>query len=302
MKKIRNAFLSHCRKIGLLILNFLFNRERFFRFLGNRGVIKTVFVAYPASEEYADKYVYKRHRHWMRWKPWPAGIFKQNGKWGLMLVISSTEKDFKPENYHDLKLLVEGTENIRRWLNADQKTFAGVLPGVLYTLGLLEDPVERRVTVEALIKAEKSLRKRVGYSEDTPLILLGGKGFIGRCLEERLSREVYCVDVNSHPDKPNLKDWPYEIQDSKAILINLTRAGVVSHYTPFFWPGLVMLNEAYPAPEDAAEEIRQKGGEAFHLVGVEANSIPSFPKAYYGGIPCCAAWPAKKLKVILREL
>lgn len=306
MKRIKKFLSGHARKVGLLTLNFLFNHKLVFKAIGilnkRRPFLKTVFVAYPASEEYASKYVYKRHRHWMRWKPWPAGLFRQDGKWGLMTVISSTEKDFNSSNYENLKYLVEETEKIRKWLGAEQKTFAGVIPGVLYNLKLLDDPVERDVTAEALMRAEKKLREKLSYSEEVPLILLGGKGFIGKRLREKLDRDVYCVDVNSVPNKPNLQEWPRDLEGQDAILINLTRASTISHYTHLFWPGLTLLNEAYPAPEEEAEKIRAKGGNAFHLVGVKANSYPSFPKAYYGGIPCCAAWSSSEMEVILREL
>ncbi len=305
-KKMKKFFLGHFRKIALLLFNFCFNRRVFLKLVGrfNRrhGFLKTVFVAYPATEEYALEYVYPSHRHWMRWRPWPAGVFRQNGKWGLMLVISSTEKDFIPENRDNLQVLVEETEKFRRILGAENKTFAGVIPGVLSSLGLLKNPIEREITVKALVEAEKTVRERLGLGE-VPIILLGGKGFIGAKLQEKLTgREVFLVDVNSHPGRANLEDWPADIKGREALLVNLTRASTIELYVPFFWPELTLLNEAYPAPEREAREISAIGASTFHLAGVRATSFPSFPKAYKGGIPCCAAWPSEDMRVIVREL
>lgn len=197
------VIVGHFRKIAILAINFIFNRRYVFRFIGfvNRylKLIGSVFVAYPASEEYALAYVYPRHRHMMRWTPWPVGIFLQNGKWGIMFVISSTEKDFmKPEHEDNLRKLVEKTEHIRMLVRAPQKTFAGILPSVLFAKGIIRETIETDVTVEAIIKAESEVRETQKYDSNVPLIVLGGMGFVGRRLVRKLDdREVHCIDFVS---------------------------------------------------------------------------------------------------------
>ena len=165
-------------------LNFVLNNTFSYKlvgFLNKRfGLIKTVFVAYPATEEYALSYVYPWYRHKMRWSPWPVGIFEQNGRWGLMTVISSTEKDFvETISTENLKDLMKRTEKICSLINAEQVTYAGILPGVFYKKGLSNSTIEATVTVEAVTKAEKSLRELINYPVKTPLIILGAKGYIG---------------------------------------------------------------------------------------------------------------------------
>lgn len=306
------CLVGHIRKIALLILNFflfIIGYDRVFSAIGwlNRryNFLATVFVAYPATESYANAYVYKRHRHWMAWRPWPAGIFCQNGKLGLMTVISSMHADFyDPDSYNNLKVLVDRTEEIRQLLGAEQKTFAGVLPGVLYSKRLIRESIGTQVTVEALLQVEKELKSRIGYPDNTPLIILGGRGFVGRFLIRALEkREIYSVDSNGNENTANLNDWPGHLRGKKAILINLTKKAALGKYIHLFWPELALANEVYPEP--TPEEIRELtagGNMAFHVVGLKAKSFPPFPKAYRGGIPCCAGRMDKNMEVIVRRL
>ncbi len=306
-KRKRSGFkkwiAGHQRPITLLIANFFLNHDWLFKIAGalNRrfDFLFGVFVAYPAIEAYARAYVYPRHRHIMRWLPWPAGFFKQNGKWGLMMVISSTKKDFyNSANDENLRILVNRTEQIRQMLGAQQKTFAGILPGVLYAKGMITDAFEADVTVEAVQRAEAELRRAEGCPDGTPLIILGGEGFIGSGMVKRFQdagREVYSVEDRSK--------WPEQFHGQSTIMINLAKEGAISQYLDLIWPGLVVLNEVYPEPPEAEVRALTKiGSSLYHVVGVVSKSYPSFPKAYEGGVPCCAAWNSKDMEVIIRKL
>lgn len=292
-------FLSHQRPITLLIINFFFNHDWVFKTIGwlNRhfDFIFGVFVAYPEKESYARAYVYQRHRHIMKWLPWPASISRQNGKWELMMVISSSKKDFYDSaNEENLRILVERTEKIRQMLGAPQKTFAGILPGVLYSKGIITEATEANTTVKGVLQIEAELRKAESYPDDTPLIILGGEGFIGSRMVKRLQdigREVHSVE--------SPEQWPGQLYGQKTILINLTKMYAISVYIDFFWSELIILNEVYPEPSE--KEIRRlsdKGIHLYHASGVDAKSYPSYPGAYQGGIPFCAAWDSEDMGVI----
>lgn len=58
------------------------------------------------------------------------------------------------------------------------------------------------------------------------------------------------------------------------------------------WQGAIVQNEVYPEPS-AAEiaELEARGAHCYHIVGVEGRAWPPFPRAYRGGIPCCASLP-----------
>jgi len=120
--------------------------------------LSTLFVMYPATEEYAKAYVPSNKRHIMRWSPWLVGVYRQNGKFGLSAVISSSEIDFRDENnIHHLRDMVNEAREICDLVGATQLSFAGILPGVLNTHRIIKGSVEARVTVEAIVKAEEVL-------------------------------------------------------------------------------------------------------------------------------------------------
>lgn len=293
----------HVRRISLMLVNVIINNVLALFIIGviNKRFqfINTIFVAYPATEEYALSYVYPWYRHKMKWTPWPAGVFYQNGKWGLMTVVSAIEKDFKDGNNIDnLKLLIENTLKIKDAIHAKQITFAGILPGVLYKNNLSDSTLEAMVTVQAVILAEKKLIKKLNYSPKTPLIILGAKGFIGsRIIKDLGDRDIYKIDVD------NKEEFPIHLKGKETVLINLTKKDALLEYVQFFWKELVLLNETYPEPsQKEVKLLSNKGCKAFHLVGVKASSFPSFPKAYYGGIPCCAAWLSPDMEINLKHL
>lgn len=299
----QKTLAAHLRRLSLMALNIIINNSFAYSVIGllnkRRKFIKTVFVAYPATEEYALSYVYPWYRHKMKWSPWPVGIYEQNGKWGLMTVISSIEKDFLDDgSLENMEALIKKTERIRKLVNAEQVSYAGILPGVFHKKSMSKSIVEAAVTIEAVTKAEKALRASLDYPDDTPLIILGAKGFIGsRIIAKYCDREIYKIDID------NRHDFPVHLKGQKVILINLTKKAALSQYLDKFWQELVLLNEAYPEP--SARELKaltEKGSLAYHVVGVKARSYPSFPKAYKGGIPCCAAWSSPEMEVIIKKL
>jgi len=302
--RFKKGLINHCRRIFVIFLNGLLRHDWFFRALGvlNRRFqfMESVFVVYPATEKYALAYVYRRHLDKMRWTPFIGGIIFQDGKMQIMFVISSTEKEFSDKGQKEnLRTMVGRVDKIRKFLAAPNKRFAGVLPGMLLSRGLIESSVEIDVTVEALMLALEDVKNQKGYG-NVPVIVLGGKGFIGRKLIERLNQsgvKTYCVDINGD------LNWPNHLRGEAAIVINVTRKAVLSRYLPYFWEELVLINEVYPEPGDQElSQLRKIGSDSFHVTGVKAKALPSFPRAYAGGIPCCGAWPSSTMKVLTRKL
>lgn len=302
-----HCMAGHLRKVLLLAINVIFNHSLVFRIVGvvnqRWNFLSSVFVMYPATKDYTSAYLYQRHWHITKWSPCICGIFRQEGKWGLILGITSTEEDFCCfDNTGNLQNLVERVEHVCRLIGASQKTFAGVLPGILFKKRLIREAVEADIAAEAIIKAEKYVRNTEGYNENTPLIILGGNGFVGRRLIKRLDgREVYCVDSTN--GKMNGASWPFHLKESRAILINISRSHALDYYTDLFWSGLVLLNEVYPEPGAyELKTITEKGCSAYHVVGIQGKAYPSFPNAYTGGIPCCAARISEDMQVIVKKL
>ncbi|MBP1468958.1 hypothetical protein EYB53_024835 [Candidatus Chloroploca sp. M-50] len=291
----------------LLVLHATLQHPAILRLIGwcNRRwmFLGSVFLVYAANEEYALTYASPRYYPLMRWSPWIAGVLRQNGRWALMLVVSSTERDFtNPASHRHLTALVEEVERLRRLVGAPQKTFAGILPGVLARTGILTDSPEAEVTLVAIVQAEQQVREATGYAADVPVIILGGRGFIGKRLVERFTsygRNTYSVDVIDVASNP----WPAHLTGQPAILINVTRKTALRAYIPHCWPALIILNEVYPEPEpEELAALTRIGAPVYHLVGVAGTAFPRFPKAYAGAIPCCAAQHHPKLRAVIRRL
>ena len=298
-------------KLFLMILNFLFNNRYFFILVGKVNKkfnkIHSIFVAYPASEEYAKKYCFHWYERHIKWKPYIVGFMKQNGFYTIFTAISSVETDFSRHNKKQLEKLVKDVDTIKNLVGASQKSFAGILPGVLFSMRILRDTPEANITVDAVIKAEEEVRFREYLDESVPLIILGGKGFIGRKLTDALNsqnRKYYVVDSNErNSSEANHLDWPHALRGERVILINLTRNCVIVNYLGLIWSEMIVLNETYPGPSRGQLNIlKERKVRAYHIVGREAYSIPSFPLAYQGGIPCCAALPSKQMEVMIKKL
>ena len=158
---------------------------------------------------------------------------------------------------------------------------------------------ETNVVIRSICLAIEKVKQQENFPEDTPLIILGGKGFIGRrVIKELKNKNTHCVDVKNNRGFSN--DWPDYLSNQKSILVNISRSFVLKYYMPHIWPNLVLLNEVYPEPnKEEVAQYRKKGGNVYHLAGVKGTAFPSFPKAYSGSIPCSASHYNKNIDCLL---
>ena len=119
-------------------------------------------------------------------------------------------------------------------------SFAGVLPGILFSRRIIRDSPEADTTVEAIFRAEEHVRTRESYDASVPLIILGGRGFIGRRLVRRLAgRQIHSVD----PASTCNGSWPHHLRGTRAVLINVSRRATLHGYFAHLWPSLIIINE-----------------------------------------------------------
>jgi len=306
-KKPGPGFLkSHARRLFTELLNLFFNYDWIFRLVGliNKriGVLESVFLVYPATDDYtsAYSYAYRSRRH--EWEPGPIGFFWQNGKIGVKFAISAHNGQFSdPANKDKLCRLVERMERLRKLFCASHKTFAGILPGVLFMRRLVRETPEADVTVEAVKQVIGKVKLLEGLGDDTPIIILGGRGFIGRKVVASLPKGiVYSVDIAGG----NGQDcWPSRLQGKPVLLVNISLNSALGQYVHLMWPEMVVINEVYPEPSDElAEQLKRIGCHCYHIVGVKAGALPSFPGGYQGGIPCCAAWQSKDMEALFKRI
>jgi hypothetical protein len=296
----------HVRRVTLLLFNLLVNNTAVFWLVGRvnklgGGFIKTVFLAYPACDEYSLAYLYPSDIPRIRWAPRPVGFFIQNGKVGLILIATATDAHYRDEaNRANMTLLAERLERVRRLVGAEQKTFAGILPGVLNQHGIIQESPETEVAVMAVCRAVDEVRRLEGLPPDCPVVVVGGRGFVGRRVVEAMAGQpVYSIDrVDGQPST-----LPQELTDQPVIVLNVAVYGAIDQYVSSFWKQAVLLNEVYPEPSaEALQKLSEIGCAAYHVVGVKAIAVPPFPRTYRGGVPCCAACPAPDLGVIVKAI
>lgn len=295
--------LSHVRRTTVEFANLCLNRDLFFRSLGalnaRTGLIESVFLAYPGSEKYALAYAYPWRVRIIRWNPYFCGFLLQDRRLTVMFAIASHDDHFRdPGNTDELRRLVERVEKLRVLIGARQKTFAGVLPGILARHGILGDAPEGDITAALVIQAIDNLTP--DSHETPPVIVLGGDGFVGRRLVSQLrarGSSVYSVDPVSGGS------WPAHLEGHSAIIVNVANRDALKGYLDRLWPEALVLNEVYPEPHpDVIDHLTQQGIALHHVVGVKARAFPPLPAAYAGAIPCCAAWPNDEAAVVTRHL
>lgn len=297
---------SHLRRLPLEILNLLINYDWVFWLIGlaNRLLpfVESVFLVYPANEKYALAYVYKHRLPRVRWWPWLCGLLWQNRRLTLMFCISATEELIgNPVNLQNLVMVNERMEKLRQLMRARRKTYAGILPGVLYAKKIIREAPEADLTAQAVTQAITEIKTRESLPPNTPILVLGGQGFIGRRVMGRLGRDMtYSVDISDGPGQKNLF---YFFPGQRIIVVNIAKKNALKEYLEVIPQNAVILNEVYPEPDrKIIAELTEKKCSCYHLAGIRAKALPPFPAAYAGAIPCCAAWPAPELKIVVRKL
>lgn len=286
------------------ILNFSINHNWFFWLIGKfnkrTGIIKSVFLSYPANYVYASKYAYGFRIRKPNWKIRLTGFLLQNRKIIVMFTLFVEESEFlKKDNKEKLKEIAWRMEKIRRLIRADEKTFAGILPGLLSKRKIIDNTPEADITASIVVEAVGLVRKKIGLNEKISVVVLGGRGFIGKKVVEKLSIQqfdVYVIDLTGS------NKWPE--RKTRKIIINVARHNTIQLYLNFLREGDIVLNEAYPGPpSEIINKIKSLNCDCFHIVGVKAVAFPRFPHAYSGGIPCCAAWDSgDRKKIIIKKL
>ncbi len=302
---------SHIRRVLIECLSLVFNHLFVYKTVGvinkRLGLIESVFLVYPASERYALHYTYKSRMTRIWTTPFPCGLIVQNNKLIIMFAVSMTEKHLRTATDKDklkveLNEVVEKMENIRLALSANMKTFSGILPGMFIAFDIHTETSEAHLTASVVVKAIEHVKKVERLDVDTPIIFLGSGGWVGRHLVPMLAgNDVYKIDLK---DGQGENSWPDHLYGRSVIVLNVTMDGAIDNYIKKFWPRTVVINEVYPEPsQEVLKKIHESESCCYHVVGVRAFSIPSFPKPYNGlATPCCSAFDSKDIEAVVRKL
>lgn len=288
----------HMRCLLAVISSYVLGNRVFMLSLGlvNRVLgrpFAMTFLFYPARQSYADAVSYRWHQARFSWRPGLIGVFRHRGRLGLSFGIPNLESQIKDAaNAENVILLQSRLESIRRMLGADYASLAGILPSVLARLGREDAHVarQRHLTARVVLVALDKVMRLHALERDTPVLVLGGKGYIaGEVLRLTDGRNVTSVDVGEFA---RFEDFVAAHRGRPLVVVNLSRSDALTDYLGHFWPGVVVLNEVYPEPVPTElAQLERNGVTCHHIAGVAGGAWPPFPRAYRGGIPCCAALP-----------
>jgi hypothetical protein len=264
--------------------------------------LSTIALFYPANRRYIESVTFPWYARRVKWRPTFGGFFVTSKGCGFIFAIGALEEEFSdPRNDANLLAVHEAMESLAGRLRIRSVAYSGVLPSVLARTGVTREPIELVRTSHWIVEAAETVRNKCGMPPDCPIVVLGAAGYLGRrvvrlILESDASQTVIEIDP-AHLD-PLCRDKEIlgQYRGSPLLLINISRRDVMERYVDFLWDGVVVLNEVYPeCSPQGIEQIKEVGGRYFHIQGVKAWSIPKFPGAYRGAVPCCAASAANAI-------
>jgi len=289
----------HCRCIAAVLSSYVLGTGAVLGMIGffSRHILRrpivSVFLLYPARREYADALAYRWHQRRFSWHPGLVGFYRQGERYGLIFGIPNFEDDVRAEQSAScLPQLMTRMEKARNRVGAARKVFAGVLPSTFARNGIENDHLaeQRHLTARAVLQALDDIVTLHRLPSDVPVLVLGGRGYIAsEVLRLCGGRNVSSIDVG---ELDAFRRFAAAHGGRPAVVVNLTKSGALSDYASALWPGVIVLNEVYPEP--SATEIaavEERGAACYHIVGVEGEAWPPFPRAYRGGVPCCASLP-----------
>ena len=259
------------------------------------GRLVTVFLEYPATHEYVSALTFPRYALRARWNPRLAGIYSPGpGKWGLILAVSSLEADLiDPENIRNLHGILDRVEKVKHLVGAKHIALAGLLPSILREQNLHQSGNERDQVAAIVEQAIYETVSRAGLQSEDPVILLGGAGYIGTAVHERLRNNcdhpLISIDTKTSESHSQMIQQLAPHNNQPVLLVNVARNKVLDMFLPQLWSQLVILNEVFPAADRSMRtRLGDMGIAYYHLAGIRGFALPKFAGPYAGAIPCCA--------------
>lgn len=303
--KVMTLFLSLCLSSSVVLFMLgLVNQ----RLLNRRFATATLF--YFADSRYLESVTFTWYARLRQWSPVLAGVFVHGRTGGFICVVGCDEALIQdPKNREKVIGLWRKMERFASLLRVPSASYAGILPSVFASMGVERDPIEVERTVHWIAQAIELVRKRYDPTCRMPLVVAGAAGHVGQRISALLVREggeVIALD----PRLPKSRSQSDLCQNQPVIFLNVTRGQAIADYVETLAPGSVVLNEVYPeADANVLEALSKRGVTYLHIQGIRAKAFPSFPRAYRGAVPCCAASAAVTLsradglseEVLLRE-
>jgi len=255
-----------------------------------------VFLCYPVEERFADHFASRRRQKKNSWQPWLIGFMWQEQSSSIVFAISASETELRAASTHNLVSLVAQIEDLQRSLGASRIAMAGILPSLLRARRLRHSGIEFEITCRAVASAIEKIVSSVRPACKS-IVVLGGRGFIGRNLVRTLASIQNTLPVYAVDKGDELFSYP------SSLYVNCTQPGFIEKQWQMFPCGSIILNEVYPAPNlEVVSRLEENGVKVFHVAGLPGRMLPRMPGEYKDAIPCCAAKPGGVSDVIVKRI
>lgn len=285
---------SHALKIILMPL-FIITNTNFFWFLIEKinhffdFPIKSFFIYYSPNERSTSMFYYK----WFhlnpkrKWKLMFCGIHRQDAGWGLNFFLNIDEKELTDEkNNLKLQQTINFINNLKDKIGIKYTNYAGIFPSIAKKRGykIYNSSTENHVS-DIVYQAYQKILNLEKLQQNYEVIILGGRGLIGKCLVNNFKSNniepiiIDILDSDKLIEKLTNKKHKY-------IIINVSRQKVIEKFDELFSDNEIILNEVFPPPK--LKNINY----FYHIKGFKSQSYPSlfsaYKDSYNGCMPCCA--------------
>lgn len=143
--------------------------------------LSTVSLFYPANRRYMENVTFHWYARRVKWRPTLLGFFVTPMGCGFVFAIGALEEEFiHPENQEQLLRVYGSMEKISAKLRVGSVAYSGVLPSVLSRAGISREPIEIQRTAHWIAEAAQEVRGSCGLAPDSPTVVLGAAGYLGR--------------------------------------------------------------------------------------------------------------------------
>lgn len=301
----------------MLLLTLAMSADASLRLFGllNRWVFRrrfrTATLFYLADQRYLESITFAWYARRRKWTPVLGGIFTFSDSGGFICVMGCNEADFcDPANAGRVMGVYKRMERMATLLNTDTASYSGILPSVLARMGVDRQPIEAERTVVWVRRAVNQVRALCSMSGDAEVVILGSEGHIGKRLTQQADAELDTAAIPLDIRRADHQQVKEALRTAQPLIfVNAARDDALDQYIDLIPTGSVVLNEVYPECSSAALlALKARNIRYFHISGVAASSLPQFPRAYAGAVPCCAASAAASsssavnpASVVLRE-
>jgi hypothetical protein len=265
-----------------------------------RAWLRTILFCYAAESEYTRRYCYSWAVRWLRPRATPIGVYRQDGRWGLILASPATEAELLRRGNPTLEALLAQLARIAAFAGVRDIRVTGALASHLKRMHhplVTSDAGE--IVAGAVLSAAIEAARSVAMDWDAPVVVMAGRGAIGPSIAERLrglDRSFVAIGA-AHVNATTLPALP-------SLVVDVSGFEVLALYAERLRPGSVVVTDVlHEPPPRTVKRLKERGVRVFHVAGVKGTVSPGLPGVYSQTIPLCALLGfSESTSIVMKEV